>query len=383
MTSQTQWAGKKLLCVFSTLLGHSTVVTRLTEALNRLEGLHTTYVLVGADDYTRHPAPWWARAADPWHAQFVSRQAVRPVAGEQFDLLFVDTWESVVAFHVLARRLPSAAWFDAVPATINAQFRARGMTGWKRKLSHVVHNRAFARAAREFDLFLPKSSECAEALHDEYGIERNRCYITPSPQHLDFWKPAAKADSQPSRLLFAGNDFARKGGEFLLRLYSEHLANSCSLTIASNDPALAARELPEGVELLRGRNREQLLEVFQRSDVFVFPSQHDFMPEVIPEALAAGLPCVVTAVDGVRDLVRDGEDGFVMPRESPATLWAERILGLLGNPVELRRMSDGARRVAEEKLDFNRFAEVIAEVVGRLADQDVKRGPSISRNSAS
>lgn len=365
-------ADAKLLCIFTTVLGHNTEADRFIEALGRLQGIHPAYVLVGSEDYIKYPAPWWVRATDPWHGEFVARHAARQAVEQPFDLLLVNAWELVVAFRHLARRVPAAAYMDSVPATITAQFRERGMNDWKRWLSHQVHHRSFARAAREFDLFLPKSSDCAESLYRDYGIERERCHVTLAPLPLDSWKPAGRTYSGPLRLLFVGNDFVRKGGDFLLRMYSEHLAGSCILTIASNAQAMAARELPAGVEWLHGKNREQLLEVYRACDVFVFPTQQDYAPFVVAEALAVGLPCLVSDVSGVRDLISDGESGFVMPRGSPAGLWAERILGLATNPTELLRMSACARRTAEEKLDFNRFVDLLRDVVDRLRSQQTR-----------
>jgi glycosyltransferase involved in cell wall biosynthesis len=138
------------------------------------------------------------------------------------------------------------------------------------------------------------------------------------------------------------------------------------LTIASNDPSLAARKLPPGVQWLRGKNREQLLEVYRESDIFVFPSQQDYAPQVLAEAMAAGLPCLVNDFDGARDLVHSGETGFVFTLDTPAEVWAEHVKRLAANPGELIRMSACARQLAEEKLGVDRFEHLIAEVIERL-----------------
>jgi glycosyltransferase involved in cell wall biosynthesis len=281
-------------------------------------------------------------------------------------MLFVNAWELAVAFADLARRMPSAALMDCVPATVGAQLRQQGLTGLKRAVGHQIHHRSFARVAREFEVFLPKSSDCAASLHRDYGVETGRCLVTLAPLHLDSWKPGAWTYSAPARLLFVGNDFARKGGEFLLRLYTEHMSSTCTLTIASNDPALAARPLPSGVELLRGQSREDLLKVFQRSDIFVFPTQQDYTPEVVAEALAVGLPCIVGDVDGARDLIRDGETGFVMPRGAGTEHWAKHLRDLISNPEERNRMSKCARAFAEEKLAFEDYERLVTEAVERL-----------------
>jgi glycosyltransferase involved in cell wall biosynthesis len=338
----------------------------LRAALDRLSGVEVTYVLLGPEDYQTFPAPCWVRTTHPWQAQFVARRKARLVAGGQFDALLVNTWEVAVAFRHLARQLPAAVMLDSVPATIDGQLRRRGLGGWRRWLSYHVHHRSFAMAAGAFDVFLPLGSDCAASLQRDYGVSSERCFVTLAPQDLKSWTPAPRNYAPPLRLLFAGNDFARKGGDFLLDLYAERLTPACTLTIASNDPALSGRQLPPGVEWLRGRNREQLLEVYRASDVFVFPTRQDYMPQALAEALAAGLPCLASDVGGIRDLVHDGQTGFLMPVDAPAELWAEHLHRLATHPAELRRMSECARRFAEENLDFNRFSELIAEVVERL-----------------
>jgi glycosyltransferase involved in cell wall biosynthesis len=348
------------------LLGNKATAARLAEILNRLPELEPTYVHVNPEDYMVLPAPWWARATNPWHAEFLARQKARPVMDRTFELLLVNGWELSVAFRHLAHRVPAAVLPDAVPATVDFQQRQQGRSGWRRWLSHRVHNWQFARAAKEFRFFLPMGSDCAEALERDYGVKPGRCFITLTPQDLELWKPAARDYRAPLRLLFVGNDFVRKGGDFLLQLYSNHLAGAWTLTIASNDPAIATRHLPQGVEWLRGRNHDQMLDVYRAHDVFLLPTQQDYLPQVLGEALATGLPCIAADVGGIRDLVRDGETGFLMPRGAPISAWAARLHDLAANPAEIRRMATRARQFAEERLGLNRFENLVRETVNLL-----------------
>ena len=314
------------------------MAARLVGILNRLPELEPTYVHINAEDYGAIPAPWWARTTNPWHVEFLARQKACPVMDLPFDLLLVQGWELTVAFRRLARRLPAAVLLDSVPATVNAQQRQQGRKGWRRWLPHQVHHRQFARAAKDFRIFLPMGSDCAGALERDYGVESGRCFITLAPQDLGSWNAAARDYRRPLKLLFAGNDFVRKGGDFLLQLYSNCLAGACTLTIVSNDPSIATQSLPKGVSWLRGRNHAEMLEVYRRHDVFLLPSRQDYMPQVLAEALAAGLPCLATDVGGIRDLVRDGETGFLMPVGAPASAWAGYLHGLAANPAELRKI---------------------------------------------
>jgi glycosyltransferase involved in cell wall biosynthesis len=359
----------KALCIFGTLLGNKATAARLVEILDRLPEIEPTYVHVNAEDYTALQAPWWVRATDPWHVEFLARHKARPVMNRPFDLLLVNGWEFTVAFRSLARRLPAAVLLDSVPATVDAQQRRQGRAGWRRSLAHQVHNRQFASAARDFRVFLPMGSDCAEALERDYGVDPGRCFTTLAPQDLRSWNAPDRDYRKPLKLLFVGNDFVRKGGDFLLQLYSDHLAGAWTLTIASMEPAAAARQLPEGVTWLSGRNRDQMLEIYRAHDVFLLPTRQDFMPQVLAEALATGLPCFATDVGGIRDLVRDGETGFLMPSGAPPSTWASRLHDLGANPAEIRRLSIQARSFAEERLGLDRFENLVRQTVDLLRSQ--------------
>jgi glycosyltransferase involved in cell wall biosynthesis len=361
--------GTKALCLFTTILGHKTMVRKLTTALDKIPGLTPVYVFTEVEDYARYPAPWWARASDPWHGQYLAQQKVKPVLSQEFDILLVNAWDLAAGFRDLARRMPAAAVMDAIPATFDYQLRLQGANGWKRSLAHKLHNRSFQLAAREFDVFVPMGSDCAESLQRDYGVEPGKCTaLTLAPQDLEISSPPYLRNHTdgPTRLLFVGKDFFRKGGEFLLRLFAQHLSNKCRLTIVSSDAGLDGRELPPGVERFTHISLEELRDLYRTSHIFVFPTQQDFMPQVLAEALAFGLPCISNDVGGVKDLVQDGENGIVFSRDSTVDQWAERLHRLISNPAELAAMSLNARYFAERELSFDRFEKLIADVVERL-----------------
>jgi glycosyltransferase involved in cell wall biosynthesis len=288
-------------------------------------------------------------------------------ANQSFDALLLNTWELAVAFRSHVKRIPTAIIIDAVPATIDAAVRRRKGRGLKRAIAHWVHQRSFARVVPYVDYFLVKSSECAESLRHDFGISAERCFITMAPLDLNVWKPRPARRGRrekPVRLLFVGNDFSRKGGDWLLGLYKKHLSTYCVLTIVSTDPRVA--EMPEnceGVRFIPGLPREELVRVFQDSDLFVFPTRQDYTPEVVAEALATGLPCLMGEVDGARDLIRDGENGYVLAPDASPELWASHIRRLSDNPEELNRMSVAARGFAEQALSLDRFNSTISFVM--------------------
>jgi glycosyltransferase involved in cell wall biosynthesis len=83
-------------------------------------------------------------------------------------------------------------------------------------------------------------------------------------------------------------------------------------------------------------------EVLPAFDVFALPSSYEGMPYVLLEAVSAGLPVVATDVGGARQVVHEGENGFVVPRSSPDDL--ANALRKLAESSALRGRFEAASR---------------------------------------
>jgi phosphatidylinositol alpha 1,6-mannosyltransferase len=97
--------------------------------------------------------------------------------------------------------------------------------------------------------------------------------------------------------------------------------------------------LREFTGVLRG---ETLATAYANMDLFVFPSHTDTFGNVVLEALASGVPAIVTPDGGPRTIVRDGETGRIVPDDQ----FTEAIAGLLGDPARLEQMRRAARAYA-------------------------------------
>jgi N-acetyl-alpha-D-glucosaminyl L-malate synthase BshA len=113
--------------------------------------------------------------------------------------------------------------------------------------------------------------------------------------------------------------------------------------------------------------REEVPLYYAASDVVVVPSLQEAWGLVATEAMACGKPVVASRVGGLPDQVIDGYNGFLVPPRDPRAL-ADRILNLLENPSEARRMGLNGRRLAEERFDIEKRVDKIVklykEIVG-------------------
>jgi len=100
----------------------------------------------------------------------------------------------------------------------------------------------------------------------------------------------------------------------------------------------------------------------------VVPSWTEAFPLVIPEAMAAGLPVIATAVGAIPDFVTDGEDGFLVPPRDPAAL-ADRISRLLEDEYLRRRMGERVRERAPNEFAIEVGSVKMASIVRSVLEE--------------
>ena len=101
-------------------------------------------------------------------------------------------------------------------------------------------------------------------------------------------------------------------------------------------------------------DKRELVGYYSAADIFVFPTRREGSPNVLVEAMAAGLPVVATNLPGCTDnLVVDGEDGFLVPPEDIGA-FTQAVESLVSDPTLLARMSVSAR-LRSRLFDFESY----------------------------
>jgi len=127
--------------------------------------------------------------------------------------------------------------------------------------------------------------------------------------------------------------------------------------------------LGEAVTFVGMAPRAKVPAYLAAADVVAVPSVHhagyvDGLPNVALEAMAAGKPLIATRVGGLPQVVRDGENGFLVEERDPAAL-AEAILRLSSDPQLRRTMGAAGRERILESLTWERVAERFCDVLER------------------
>ncbi len=145
---------------------------------------------------------------------------------------------------------------------------------------------------------------------------------------------------------YVGRLSIEKNVALLVRIERELAAMGVSgvrlLIVGHGDEEEMLRRELQAVEFAGVLRGEALAAAYADMDLLVFPSHTDTFGNVVLEALASGVPAVVTPDGGPKFIVRDGETGFVVPDEG----FAGAIAGLVRDRVGLRRMKEAARAYA-------------------------------------
>ena len=186
------------------------------------------------------------------------------------------------------------------------------------------------------------------------AVRHTKVRVIPNGVDLGRFRPQREQRATGEFVwLAAGRLMWKKDYPTLLRAFARQ--RGATLLIAGegpDEPALRtlAQELGAKARLL-GRS-EDMAALYNAADAFVLSSVVEGLPMTLIEAAACGLPAVATDVGGVREIVRDGETGFVVPPGDVEAL-AGAMARLAALPHEIRaRMSESARAHAEARFDI-------------------------------
>jgi glycosyltransferase involved in cell wall biosynthesis len=231
------------------------------------------------------------------------------------------------------------------------------------------------------DALLFQSQEDLERTR-ELGYRSRLVYLGNGVEDDWFDIPAPGTPRRPLRALFVGRLIREKG---LLDLFSAvERVPDVSLTVCGTqlptDRDGVESELRERAASapLAGRvsftgfvGREHMRQQVADADILVLPSYREGVPRSLIEGMAAGRPAVATDVRGCRELVTDGETGWLAPAGNVPALAAALTRAATASPEQYRRQSEAARALADTRY---RESAVFERLVAIYEELGVKSG---------
>lgn len=308
----------------------------ISESWSGAKGGKIKYIAVPRRGLTR-----WGRLAN------FQREVASAVAANKFDL--VQTHERLLSADIFrAGDGVHAAWLARLAADTGP---ARAMLRRLQPIHGLVVDTERKMARQSGMVFVANSDLVAREIADWLGVPGRRIRVLengvdtakfhpPSPVERTEARARFGLDADSPVVAFVGSGFQRKGAFELLEALALPPFRHVHALIAGRDRQLKMlRRCAEGLGLT---SRVQImggiadpLPVYHAADVFALPSLYDPMPNAALEALACGLPLLVTPDTGIAEAVLGGGAGLVVSR-NPDDI-AGGLMTILANPAAMAK----------------------------------------------
>jgi glycosyltransferase involved in cell wall biosynthesis len=231
-------------------------------------------------------------------------------------------------------------------------------------------NKLLRRAAAQLaHSFVAVSDTTAAQAREGHEMPASRLHVIPNGIRLERYAPDTEARAAIRVELGLGDAWvvgtvgrldSFKNQALLVRAMAPLLSSKVRLVIVGEGDArpeveAAIKELPEPRWVVMTGRRMDVPRVVHAFDVFALSSTTEGLPLVVPEAMAASLPIVTTAVGGLPDVIEEGETGFLVPVDQRSLTDA---LAILERDRELARTMGARGRVtALERYSHDRMVD--------------------------
>jgi len=287
-------------------------------------------------------------------------------------------------------------WADIIGAFAAKWAHAPAMISWE-TVTHngdPYHNNlqrriGYERAMKHCDLIVAVSHEVGDSLQQWRRIPAEKIRVIHYGVDLQKFSPKPHEENLAKRqeLGFATTDLliaiaARfeplKGHRYFVEAFAQVAQQFPQTRVVFAGDGSLRGELAEMVQRLSLDNRIKFLgmrkdvpAILSCIDLMVLPALGgEGLPNVLLEGMACGKPVIATRVGGVPELVRDNENGYLVPPEDVTALQTA-LTRALSDRENLRRMSAAARRAVENEFSLNLQVERFEEVFDRLAVEKI------------
>ncbi len=228
---------------------------------------------------------------------------------------------------------------------------------WKVFLASFLEKLSY----RNADKIIVTSFGNKDFIEKRFKIARTKIEVVPNYIDIELFKPI-EIEKEKNRICFVGRLSPEKNLSNLIKAISGFkvkLVIFGSGRLKDNLAKLAER-LNCPVEFRGNVPNNQLPEELGKSELFILPSFYEGNPKVLLEAMACGLPCIGTKVDGIKEIIRHKENGYLCETDIGSIKRA--ILEVLSDENLKRTLAENARQTMIESFSFDKILEKEIEI---------------------
>lgn len=175
--------------------------------------------------------------------------------------------------------------------------------------------------------------------------------------------------------IFIGRLVKDKGINEMVAAFKEINSSKCKLLLVGPfekdlDPLLPETEqaIEENQNIISVGYQDDVRPYLAISDALVFPSYREGFPNVVMQAGAMGLPCIVTNINGCNEIIIEGENGIIIPPKDKRSL-VNAMQFFLSNQHEVKRMASNARQLIITRYEQKAVWEALLAEYKRLEEE--------------
>ncbi len=203
---------------------------------------------------------------------------------------------------------------------------------------------------RQCDFITPNNFSHLKDL-EAFSFPKEKSKVVHNGIDLEQFTPGDKAtarkklglDKEKKYVLFVGFLIRRKGVNLLINAFKDIIKNKDAnlLIIGEGIDEQEFRDQAQDsprINFMGAKSQEDVVSYLRASDVFVLPSLSEGRPNVVPEAMATGLPVIATDVDGTGEFIENEKTGILIPANDEEAIKAA-IEDLLKNEKKRERLA--------------------------------------------
>ena len=287
---------------------------------------------------------------------------------KNYDIIFAPTGSSKIAF--LETKIPIVYLSDATYASmVNYYEGFSDLLDISLNHGNEIEKRAIQKAAF---LFYPSQWAADSAIKD-YHADKSKVHIIPFGANIDNAPKRElllkKRKTNTCRLLFLGVDWHRKGGELAFNCMKKmnEMGVNTELTVCGCvPPEIFINNRVNVIPFINKNDKndyKKFEELLLNSDFLILPTKAECFGIVFCEASAYGVPSIANDTGGVSGVIKNMENGYLLPSDSSAEDYAKFISGIFCNDETYYSLVKKSRDIFEAKLNWDAWAAEVKKVI--------------------
>jgi glycosyltransferase involved in cell wall biosynthesis len=299
----------------------------------------------------------------------------KKLSAGQFDVIFASRATAEIAF--LEAGPPIVFLHDSTVALRVRHFSIIGQhphfspRAWRE--ANLLESLAISKSR----LAVYSSQWAARSAIQDYHADPGKVHVIPFGANLDETPSReailAKKQADRCRMLFLGVEWDRKGGDIAFETLAQldELKLPAQLTVCGCVPPKKYTHQNLKVIPFLNKNipaqRAQLHELLLASDFLLLPTRADSFGIVFCEAAAYGLPAITADTGGVPEVVKSGENGYVLPHGAVAADYARVIYEIFSEKKRYDELASRSRAAYEDRLNWDAWGRKVRQLFDKIS----------------